>query len=112
MLWKWRRSESVRGDRDGSKLEWIRRIRMRLEYDNALQQIDIFLSQAEIDEVRIAILDYARKPCFHFFESLSVFILYISFFVFFIKFLFGDHIKNQLIPSAFLSQFPIDLRTF
>ncbi len=61
MLWKWRRSESVRGDRDGSKLEWIRRIRMRLEYDNALQQIDIFLSQAEIDEVRIAILDYAIK---------------------------------------------------
>lgn len=60
----WRRKDRRTGqtsEKERREAEELRRYRQRLEYDTALRQIDVFLSQAENDEVRIAILDYAIK---------------------------------------------------
>lgn len=61
MFWKLKKTRTVSEEQSEQASEQIRRDRMRLEYVNALRQIDVFLSQAKNDEIRAAILDYAIK---------------------------------------------------
>lgn len=57
MFWKW----STSGHHEDRRSERQRRVRMRLEHDAAIQQIDGFLSWVGNKEEQIAVLDYAIK---------------------------------------------------
>ena len=61
MFWKRKKTLTVSEEQSEQASEQIRRDRMRLEYANALRQIDVLFSQAKNVEVRAAILDYAMK---------------------------------------------------
>lgn len=61
MFWKKKKDQTAQPTEEKRKTEEQRRDRQQREYNTVLQQIDVFLSQAENDEVRTAILNYAIK---------------------------------------------------